>query len=83
MLFRSKGISAEEIAKLMEQHRYMYFKSENLKKSFYCGITNDVVIRMDQHRRDDFPIEDDHVRAYVCANVEVAKQGEGLLGIKG
>ena len=78
-----KGISAEEIAKLMEQHRYMYFKSENLNKSFYCGITNDVDIRMDQHRRDDFPIEDDHVRAYVCANVEVAKQVEGLLGIKG
>lgn len=46
-----KGISAEEIAKLMEQHRYIYFKSENLNKSFYCGITNDVDIRMDQHRR--------------------------------
>lgn len=74
-----KGISAEEIAKLMEQHRYMYFKSENLNKSFYCGITNDVDIRMDQHRRDDFPIEDDHVRAYVCANVEVAKQVEGVI----
>ncbi len=38
---------------------------------------------MDQHRRDDFPIEDDHVWAYVCANVEVAKQVEGLLGAKG
>lgn len=78
-----KRISAEEIAKLMEQHRYIYLKSENLNKSFYCGITNDVDIRMDQHRRDDFPIEGDHVRAYVCANVEVAKQVEGLLGIKG
>lgn len=78
-----KRISAEEIAKLIEQHRYMYFKSENLNKSFYCGITNDVDIRMDQHRRDDFPIEGNHVRAYVCANVEVAKQVEGLLGIKG
>lgn len=46
-------------------------------------ITNVVDIRMDQHRRDDFPIEDDHVWAYVCANVEVAKQVEGLLGAKG
>lgn len=78
-----KRISAEEIAKLMELHRYIYFKSENVNKSFYCGITNDVDIRMDQHRRDDFPIEGDHVRAYVCANVEVAKQVEGLLGAKG
>ena len=77
-----KRISAEEIAKLMELHRYIYFKSENVNKSFYCGITNDVDIRMDQHRRDDFPIEGDHVRAYVCANVEVAKQVEGLLGAK-
>lgn len=38
---------------------------------------------MEQHRTSDFTIVDEHVCAYVCANVEVAKQVEGLLGDAG
>lgn len=61
----------------------MDFKSGDLKKSFYCGITNDVDVRMEQHRTSDFSIAEEHVCAYVCANVGVAKQVEGLLGEAG
>ena len=35
---------------------------------------------MEQHRTSDFSIAEVHVCAYVCANVEVATQVEGLLG---
>ena len=59
------------------------FKSGDLKKSFYCGITNDVDIRMEQLRTCNFSIVDERVCAYVCANVEVAKQVERLLGEAG
>lgn len=38
---------------------------------------------MDQHRRDDFSIDGEHVYAYDCAKVEVAKQVEGLIGAIG
>lgn len=38
---------------------------------------------MEQHRTSDFPIVDERVYAYVCENVEVAKQVESLLGVKG
>lgn len=38
---------------------------------------------MEQHRTSDFSIAEVHVCAYVCANVEVATQVEGLLGEAG
>lgn len=78
-----KLLSISEIIELIEQNMLMDFKSGDLKKSFYCGITNDVDVRMEQHRTSDFSIAEEHVCAYVCANVEVAKQVEGLLGEAG
>lgn len=78
-----EALKTEEIETLIEQHTLIDFKSGDLKKSFYCGITNDVDIRMEQHRTSDFSIVDERVGAYVCANVEVAKQVEGLLGDAG
>lgn len=78
-----KFLSISEIIELIEQNMLMDFKSGDLKKSFYCGITNDVDVRMEQHRTSDFSIAEEHVCAYVCANVEVAKQVEGLLGEAG
>lgn len=78
-----KLLSKNEIVELIEQNMLIDFKSGDLKKSFYCGITNDVDIRMEQHRTSDFSIADERVCAYVCANVEVAKQVERLLGEAG
>lgn len=78
-----KLLSKNEIVELIEQNMLIDFKSGNLKKSFYCGITNDVDIRMEQHRTSNFSIVDERVCAYVCANVEVAKQVERLLGEAG
>ena len=78
-----KLLSKIEIVELIEQNMLIDFKSGDLKKSFYCGITNDVDIRMEQHRTSNFSIADERVCAYVCANVEVAKQVERLLGEAG
>ena len=78
-----KLLSKNEIVVLIEQNKLINFKSGDLKKSFYCGITNDVDIRMEQHRTSNFSIADERVCAYVCANVEVAKQVERLLGEAG
>ena len=78
-----KLLSKNEIVVLIEQNKLINFKSGDLKKSFYCGITNDVDIRMEQHRTSNFSIADERVYAYVCANVEVAKQVERLLGEAG
>lgn len=78
-----KLLSKNEIVELIEQNMLIDFKSGDLKKSFYCGITNDVDIRMEQHRTGNFSIADERVCAYVCANVEVAKQVERLLGEAG
>ena len=71
-----RSLSSYEIVEMNEPKRFIYFKHGDLVKSFYCGITNDVDIRMDQHRKSDFSIVDD----YVCANVEIAKQVEGAMG---
>lgn len=78
-----KLLSKNKIVELIEQNMLIDFKSGDLKKSFYCGITNDVDIRMEQHRTSNFSIADERVCAYVCANVEVAKQVERLLGEAG
>lgn len=78
-----KLLSKNEIVELIEQNMLIDFKSGDLKKSFYCGITNDVDIRMEQHRTSNFSIADERVCAYVCANVEVAKHVERLLGEAG
>lgn len=78
-----KLLSKNEIVELIKQNMLIDFKSGDLKKSFYCGITNDVDIRMEQHRTSNFSIADERVCAYVCANVEVAKQVERLLGEAG
>lgn len=78
-----KLLSKNEIVELIKQNMLIDFKSGDLKRSFYCGITNDVDIRMEQHRTSNFSIVDERVCAYVCANVEVAKQVERLLGEAG
>ena len=46
----------------------------------YCGITNDIDIRMQQHRDNDFNIVGNQVGAWLCCDVECATEVERLMG---
>ena len=48
--------------------------------SFYCGITNDIDIRMQQHRNNDFNIVRNQVGAWLCRDVECATEVERRMG---
>ena len=50
------------------------------KNAFYCGITNDIDIRMQQHRDNDFNIVGNQVGAWLCRNAECATKVERLMG---
>lgn len=50
------------------------------KNAFYCGITNDIDIRMQQHRDNDFIIVGNKVGAWLCRNAECATEVERLMG---
>ena len=50
------------------------------KNAFYCGITNDIDIRMQQHRDNDFNIVGNQVGAWLCRYAECAKEVERLMG---
>ncbi|WP_295423537.1 hypothetical protein [uncultured Prevotella sp.] len=67
-------MSVDEIVSMIKQDIQKQFRSANDLKSLYCGITNDIDLRMEQHRINDFSIVDGQVYAYVCANAIVAKR---------
>lgn len=50
------------------------------KNAFYCGITNDIDIRMQQHRDNDFNIVRNQVGAWLCRDVECATKVEKRMG---
>ena len=50
------------------------------KDSFYCGITNDIDIRMQQHRDNDFNIVRNQVGAWLCRDVECVTKVEKRMG---
>lgn len=50
------------------------------KNAFYCGITNDIDIRMQQHRGNDFNIVGNKVGAWLCRNAECATEVERRMG---
>ena len=50
------------------------------KNAFYCGITNDIDIRMQQHRDNDFNIVGNKVGAWLCRYAECATEVERLMG---
>ena len=56
------------------------FKSEHSigerTDAFYCGITNDLDIRMQQHREEDFEILNNKVYAWICPTTQVAAEIE-------
>lgn len=56
------------------------YKIGDYNDSFYCGITNDIDIRMQQHRDNDFNIVRNQVGAWLCPNVECATEVEKRMG---
>lgn len=56
------------------------YKIGDYKDSFYCGITNDMDIRMQQHRDNDFNIVGNKVGAWLCRNAECATEVERRMG---
>lgn len=56
------------------------YKIGDYKDSFYCGITNDIDIRMQQHRNNDFNIVRNQVGAWLCCDVECATEVERRMG---
>ena len=56
------------------------FNEDKTKGDYYCGITNNLDKRMDEHRRNDFEIVEDKVFAWNCKNVEVAAEVEKRFG---
>lgn len=56
------------------------YKTGDYKDSFYCGITNDIDIRMQQHRNNDFNIVKNQVGAWLCCDVECATEVERRMG---
>ena len=72
---------AQTIVKKIDQLYYVYFAalSGNNRSRCYCGITNNLDRRMQEHRDKDFGIYDDKVFAIVCRNNKIAAQAEYLL----
>lgn len=56
------------------------YKTGDYNDSFYCGITNDIDIRMQQHRDNDFNIVRNQVGAWLCCDVECATEVESRMG---
>lgn len=74
--------SVEQIVELVVATYDSIFKKGETKHDYYCGITNDLDIRMDAHRRNDFTIIDDKVFAWKCGSAVVAAEVEKSLGDK-
>lgn len=80
--FRADIITdAQTIVKKIDQLYFVYFAaiSENNRSRCYCGITNNLDRRMQEHRDKDFGIYEDKVYAIVCRNNKIAAQAEYLL----
>ena len=74
--------SIDLIVKLVNEQYLSYFninKGET-KHDYYCGITNNLDKRMEEHRCEDFEIVEDRVFAWNCENVDVAAEVEKRLG---
>lgn len=77
----AKYMSVDEIRDLIRNYvnTVLYDIGDN-KNAFYCGITNDIDIRMQQHRYNDFNIVGNQVGAWLCRDAECAKEVERLMG---
>lgn len=77
------NILADDVVKLIVVSYEMNFKYGDTKYDYYCGITNNLDGRMDDHCRDDFSIVDNKVFAWNCQSAEIAAEVEKRLGIIG
>ena len=75
--------SIDLIIELVNDQYLSCFNEGETKHDYYCGITNNLDKRMDEHRRNDFEIDEDKVFAWNCKNVEVAAEVEIRLGKQG
>lgn len=72
--------SIDLIIELVNDQYLSCFNKGETKHDYYCGITNNLDKRMDEHRRNDFEIVEDRVFAWNCKNVDVAAEVEKRLG---
>lgn len=77
----AKHCLADKICKSIRNYvnTVLYDIGDN-KNDFYCGITNDIDICMQQHRDNDFNIVGNQVGAWLCRNAECATEVERLMG---
>lgn len=72
-----ESLSPGAIKDLLDNCFLNYFHGVS-KRALYCGITNDLDIRMQQHRMNDFVIEGNKVFAFICSTALVAAEVEQL-----
>ena len=74
--------SIDLIVELVNNQYLSYFNinKDKTKDDYYCGITNNLDKRMEEHRCEDFEIVEDSVFAWNCENVDVAAEVEKRLG---
>lgn len=80
MYFDSKEYTADEIARAL-YHVYEKIKQDGDKASdFYCGITNDIVKRKEDHERDDYNAKAiDAVFTLQCKDMKTAADVELIM----
>lgn len=84
LYFDAQVITIPQIIKLKINHLYydnFLDISERKRSNCYCGITNDIDRRMDEHRNEDFQIYKNKVFAIVCRNKDIAVETEKLLSV--
>lgn len=69
----------ETIRDMLEDYYIVHFAKYGNRKSCYCGITNDIDIRMDQHRQKDFAISYNKVFAVLCVDKADAIRVESMM----
>lgn len=74
------SFSIAQIVKLVNEQYLSCFNKGETKHDYYCGITNNLDKRMEEHRCEDFEIVEDRVFAWNCENVDVAAEVEKRLG---
>ena len=76
------SFSIDLIVELVNNQYLSYFNinKDKTKDDYYCGITNNLDKRMEEHRCEDFEIVEDRVFAWNCENADVAAEVEKRLG---
>lgn len=80
MMVDATNFSSDQIVQLICGKYDEIFKSGENKHDYYCGITNDLDIRMEAHRNKDFSIVDNKVYAWNCSTATIAADVEKRLG---